>query len=56
MQKGHSGEENYQEGLQQKNYLDGWIKDMTRNTGQGQKEIGGDGKEKEQGDKEQQKQ
>jgi len=32
--KRHSGEENYQEGLWKKNYLDRWIKDTTRNTGQ----------------------
>ena len=50
--KRHSEEENYQEDLQQGNYLDGQIKDMTRNTRQGQKEIGGDGKEEEQEDKE----
>ena len=45
--KGYSGEENYQEGLQQENYLDGWIKDTIRNTGQGQKETRGNGKEEE---------
>jgi len=32
--KRYSGEENYQEGLWKKNYLDRWIKDTTRNTGQ----------------------
>ena len=50
--KKHLGEENYQEGLQQENYLDGQIKSMTRNTRQGQKEIEGDRKEKEQGNEE----
>jgi len=33
--------------------LDSWIKDMMRNTGQGWKEIGGNRKEKEQGNEEQ---
>jgi len=51
--RGHLEEENYQEGLWQENYLDSWIKDTTRNTGQGWKEIGGDKREKEQGDQEQ---
>ena len=46
--KGHSGEENYQKGLWQENYLDSQIKDMMRNTRQGQKEIGGDKKKEEQ--------
>ena len=48
-----SGGENYQEGLQQENYLGGQIKSTIRNTGQDQKEIGGDGKEEEKGGKEQ---
>ena len=47
-----SGGENYQEGLQQENYLDGQIRSMMRNTGQDQKGIGGDRKEEEQEDKE----
>ena len=51
--RGYLGEEDYQEGLQQENYLDSQIKDTTRNTGQGWKKIGGNRKEKEQGDKEQ---
>ena len=51
--KGHLGEENYQEGLQWENYLDGWIKDTTRNTGQDWKEIGEDRKKKEQRNKKQ---
>ena len=44
--KGHSREGSYQEGLQQRNYLDGWTKNMTKNTGQGWKGTGGDGKGK----------
>ena len=48
-------EENYQEDLQQESYLVGWKKGIMRNTGQGQKGIGDDGKEEEQRDKEQQK-
>ena len=43
--KKHSEEENYQDDLQQKDYLDGQIKDMMKNTGQGWKGIGDDGKE-----------
>ena len=50
-----SEEENYQEGLWQENYSGGQIRSTTRNTGQDQKEIGGDGKKEEQGGKEQQK-
>jgi len=42
--KGLSGEGSYQGNLQQKNYLDRWTKGMTKNIGQGWKEIG-DGKE-----------
>ena len=38
-----SGGENYQEGLQQENYLGGQIKSTIRNTGRDQKEIGGEG-------------
>ena len=49
-------EENYQSNLQQKSYLVGQIKDMIRNIGQGQKEIGNNKKKKKQEDKEQQKQ
>ena len=49
----YSREKNYQEGLQWENYLDSQIKDMMRNTGQGWKKIGEDGKEREQGDEEQ---
>jgi len=37
--------ENYQGDLRQKGCLDGWIKDMTKNTGEGWKEIGNDRKE-----------
>jgi len=44
--KGLSGEGSYQGNLQQKNYLDRWTKGMTKNIGQGWKEIG-DGKEEE---------
>ena len=51
--KRHSEEENYQEDLQQGNYLDGQIKDMMKNTRQSQKEIGGDRKDKEKEGKEQ---
>ena len=36
----------------QESYLDGWIKDITKNTGQGQKEIGDDRKKKGQKGKE----
>jgi len=42
--KKHSREGNYQEDSWQENYSDGWIKGMTKNTGQGWKETGGDGK------------
>jgi len=42
--KGHSREGNYQEDSWQENYSDGWIRGMTKNTGQGWKETGGDGK------------
>ena len=51
-----SGEGSYQGDLWQKNYLDGWTKDMTKNIGQGWKEIGGDGKEEGKEDEEQWKQ
>ena len=51
--KEHSEEENCQEDSWQGNYLDGQIKGMTKNTGQSQKEIGGDRKEKEREGKEQ---
>jgi len=44
--KGLSGEGSYQGNLQQKNYLDRWTKGITKNIGQGWKEIG-DGKEEE---------
>ena len=44
--KKHSRERSYQEGLQQENYLGGWTKDMTKNTGQDWKETGGNGKGK----------
>ena len=49
--KGHFGEGNYQEDSQQENCLDGWTRGMIKNTGQGQKETGEDGKEEEQGNK-----
>ena len=42
--KRHSGGGNYQEDSQQENYLDGRIRGTTKNTGQGWKETGGDGK------------
>ena len=45
MRKKYSKEENCQENLQQKGYLDSQIKDMMRNTKEGQKEIGNDRKE-----------
>ena len=45
--KEYSEEGNYQKGLQQENYLDSQIKGTMRNTGQGQKGIGDDRKEKE---------
>ena len=51
--KEYSEEGNYQKGLQQENYLDSQIKGTMRNTGQGQKGIGGNGKEQEQEKKEQ---
>ena len=54
--KEYLGEKNCQGNLQQESYLVGQIKDTIRNTRKGWKEIGDDGKEKEQGDKEQQKQ
>ena len=50
--KRSSKEKNYQKGLQQENYLDDQIRSIMRNTGQDQKEIGEDGKEKEQESKE----
>ena len=49
--KGPSGEENYQEGLQQENYLDGQKYDEEYWA-----RLGGDRKEEEQGGKEQWKQ
>ena len=54
--KGLSGEGSYQGDLQQKNYLDGQTKGMTKNIGQGWKEIGEDGKEEEKEGEEQWKQ
>ena len=51
--KGHFRERNYQKDSQQENYLDGWIRGMTKNTGQGWKETGEDGKGKGKEDKEQ---
>ena len=51
--KEHFREGNYQEDLQWENCLDGQTRGMTKNTGQGQKETGEDGKKKEQGDEEQ---
>ena len=51
--KGHSGERSYQEGLWQRNYLDRQTKNMMKNTGQGWKGTGGDGKGKGERDKEQ---
>ena len=51
--KRHSRERSYQEGLRQENYLGGQTKDMTKNTGQGWKETGGDRKGEGKEDKEQ---
>ena len=53
--KEHLEEENCQEDLQQENYSDGQTRDMTKNTGEDQREIGDGGKENDQG-KEKQKQ
>ena len=47
--KAYFGEGNYQEGSQQENCLNGQTRGMMKNTGQGQKETGEDGKEEEQG-------
>ena len=49
-------EVNYWGDLWQKSYLDGQIKGTIRNTRQGQRGIGDDRKEKEQGNEEQWKQ
>ena len=52
MQKGkkekreHLEGENYQEGLQQRNYLGSQIRGTTKNIGEGQNGIGSNGKEK----------
>ena len=54
--KGLSEEGSYQGDLWQKDYLDGQTKGMTKNIGQGQKEIEGDGKEEGKESKERQKQ
>ena len=51
--KGHSRGGNYQKDSQQENYSDGQIRDMTKNTGQDQKETGGDGKREGKEDEEQ---
>ena len=51
--KEHSRGGNYQEDSWQENYLDGWIRGMTKNTGQGWKETGGDRKREGKEDKEQ---
>jgi len=45
MRKEYSKRKNCQEDLWQKTYLDGWIKGMMRNIGEGQKEIRDDGRE-----------
>jgi len=45
MRKKRLKEENYQEDLWQENCLDGRIKDMTKNIGEGWKGIGDGGKE-----------
>ena len=42
--KEHSEEENCQDGSQQESYLDSQIKGTTKNTGEGWKETGDDGK------------
>ena len=54
--KKHLRKGNCQGNLLQESYLVGQTKDTMRNTGQGWKEIGDNGKEKEQEDKEQWKQ
>ena len=40
--KVYSNEENYQEGLRRRRYTGGQTGDMTKNIGEGWKEIGGD--------------
>ena len=50
--KKHFREGSYQESLQRENYLGGQTKDMTKNTGQGWKETGGNGKGQEKRGKE----
>ena len=49
----HLEKENYQGNLWQESYLVGQTKNTMRNTGKGWKEIEDNGKEKEQGNKEQ---
>ena len=44
----HSREENCQGSLQQKCYIDGQTRDMTRNIGVDWREIGGDGRARDQ--------
>ena len=51
--KKYLGEGNYQGNLQQESYLVGQTKNTMRNTRKGWKEIEDNGKEKEQGNKEQ---
>ena len=46
--KGRSNEENYQGGLWQRSCMDGQTSNMTRNIGEGWKEIGDDGRAKDQ--------
>ena len=48
VKKERSEEENYQGDLQQENCLDGQIKGMTKNIGEGWKGIGDSGKESDQ--------
>ena len=53
--KGYLGGKNCQKGSQQENYLDGQTSNTTKNTREGQKEIGSDRKGKKQEKEKQQK-
>jgi len=44
VKKEHSNEENFQGGLQRRNYTDDQTNDMTRNIGVGWRETGNDGR------------
>jgi len=46
--KERSNEENFQEGLRRRNYMDSWTSNTTRNIGVGWRGIGDDGKAKDQ--------